>query len=82
MEKLNRAIEIWKQVCKKWNDREYAQLALGSEFWEPAGPEISIKGSQADDIMYRLKEALSDEDVEPVEALVEKILTGTHKLQQ
>ncbi len=82
MEKLEQAIEIWQKVCDKWDLAESRQLALGSEFWYPAGPEIAIAGECAANIMVTLKDALADEDFEAVEGLVEKIIAGTHRLQQ
>ena len=54
MEKLEQAIGIWQAVCKKWDVAEQRQLALGAEFWYPAGPELAVKNIQAGEIMKRI----------------------------
>jgi len=82
MEKLEQAIGIWQAVCKKWDVAEQRQLALGAEFWYPAGPELAVKNIQADEIMEVLHIARSNADAVPVEELVEQIIAGQHRLQQ
>ena len=82
MEKLEQAIGIWQAVCKKWDVAEQRQLALGAEFWSPAGPQLAVKNIQADEIMEVLHIARSNADAVSVEELVEQIIAGEHRLQQ
>ena len=82
MEKLEQAIGIWQAVCKKWDIAEQRQLALGAEFWYPAGPQLAVKNIQADEIMEVLHIARSNADAVSVEELVEQIIAGEHRLQQ
>lgn len=78
--RLKQAIEIWDGVCERWRQRERMQLALGAEFWEPAGPEIAANGMIADKVMAHLADALENNDTEQVKVLVGEILDGSHYL--